>query len=92
MQENKYQVIMELREDLTDAQLDYIKNYIANWQEAYSIINIKDNIFCLNGSNHDKSHQFGSMSFFYATMLEKKEYMQKLEYYDFVDEEFDYAV
>ncbi len=92
MEDKKYKVILQLKDDLRSDELDFINSYIEKWKKIYNIINIKDDIYCLSEKIAYKPNGFVSLAFFYANMTEKKDYMKKLEYYDFIDKEFDYAV
>ncbi len=83
---------MKLKSSLKADELDYIKKYIEQWQNKFNIINIADDTYCLDKNFSDKSNDFGFVFLFYANMLEKKEYMEQLEYYDFEDGECDYAI
>ncbi len=92
MDNKDYVVIYKLRNDLTEEEENEIINYINIWKEKFSIIQLDKNTYGKNGYNLQSGDEFGSVAFFYFELEEKKEYFEKLEYYDYIDEEYERAI
>lgn len=89
---DNFKVILEIKDNLSDFQRREILKFIKTWSDKFFLF-FPDGVVYVR-KDADKVNlgdEFGS-AFFYAVMLDKKEFFKKLEYYDFVAKEFDYAV
>ncbi len=79
MEQKNLKVIMKLRDDLDENERIEAVNYVNKWKEKFDIENLDDETYCKAGNNLKYNDDFGSVSFFYAILGEKKKYFSKLE-------------
>lgn len=86
-----YEIELELRDNLNECESTEILDYMKTWSEKFGV-NSEDGRIYFKKNPVDQGDEFGSVSFFYALLLDKKEFFKTLKYSDYVHGEFDVAV
>lgn len=82
-----YEVVAELREDLSAQDRQYIENRLEKLQQRFNVCSDNGIVF------HKvppivNQNDFGAVCFFFWEISDDKRFFKKLEYYDYNEEDF----
>lgn len=78
---HNYEVVAELRSDLTDEERDFAVKKVEDYKRRLKIVN-SDNVYRNEQPVKGRYDDFGSVTFFYVALEDMKEYFSHLEYHD----------
>ena len=84
-----YKIIAEIDAELNEYTNEIVQNTIKAYKKQFVVVEVTENIY-INAKKGDKT--YGELVFFYLKLKDMGEYFTKLEYYDFVNKEFDKTV
>lgn len=85
-----FEVELELKDDLSESDRVEILEYMKEWAGRFGVVSKDGKIYFKENPEH-RGDEFGSVSFFYAQLLDKKEFFKILKYSDYANGEFDVA-
>lgn len=82
MEKYRFKVIVELKNNLTDVEKSYAKNYINLWGNKMRLEKIAENTYC---KPIDNNQDLSSITVFGCKMAEKRDFFDKIQIFDVLD-------